>query len=161
MIPYFGFAVGPQVTFNSRRDTPSLYDMIATAGADQVLMDLHADQIQVLWRSRGQHLRVAGAAGRCGGIAMTSLVVSPDVGGVFGTGAREAAGRCRFSHHRQAATTCQRGQVMNIIGDVSGRTCVLIDDIVDTAAHCAGGEALKEGRKGGCGYCTHPFCPLR
>jgi ribose-phosphate pyrophosphokinase len=136
-------------------------DMLATVGVDRVMvMDLHADQIQGffnipvdniyatpillgdLWKRNYDNL----------------LVVSPDVGGVVR--ARAIAKRLDsdlaiIDKRRPKANVAE---VMNIIGDVEGRTCVIMDDIVDTAnTLCKAATALKEnGAVKVVAYCTHP-----
>ena len=136
--------------------------MISTAGADRVLtVDLHADQIQGffdipvdnvyaspillsdVWRQRHPDL----------------MVVSPDVGGVV----RARALAKRLDDADLAIIDKRRprpneAKVMNIIGEVEGRSCVLIDDLVDTAGTlCQAAQALKEhGAAKVVAYCTHP-----
>ena len=164
VIPYFGFARQDRRLRSTRVAITAklVADMIATAGADRVLtMDLHADQIQGffnvpvdniyaspvllgdVWRHRYDEL----------------MVVSPDVGGVVRAWALakqlDDADLAIIDKRRPRAN---EAQVMNIIGDVSGRTCVLIDDIVDTAGTlCQAANALKDqGAKAVVAYCTHP-----
>jgi ribose-phosphate pyrophosphokinase len=134
--------------------------MLETAGVNRVLtMDLHADQIQGffnipvdniyatpillgdLWKQDHQNL----------------LVVSPDVGGVVR--ARAIAKRLDsdlaiIDKRRPKANVAE---VMNIIGDVNGRSCVIMDDIVDTAGTlCKAAQALKDdGAMKVIAYCTH------
>ncbi|MEW8207351.1 MAG: ribose-phosphate pyrophosphokinase, partial [Candidatus Thiodiazotropha taylori] len=136
--------------------------MIATAGADRVLtVDLHADQIQGffdipvdnvyaspillgdVWRQKHPDI----------------VVVSPDVGGVV----RARALAKRLDDAELAIIDKRRPQpneakVMNIIGHVEGRSCILIDDLVDTAGTlCQAANALKEhGAAKVVAYCTHP-----
>ena len=135
--------------------------MIGTAGADRVLtMDLHADQIQGffdipvdnvyaspillgdVWRQKYPDL----------------MVVSPDVGGVVRARALakrlDDADLAIIDKRRPKANVAQ---VMNIIGDVEGRTCVLVDDLVDTAGTlCKAAAALKDhGASKVVAYCTH------
>jgi ribose-phosphate pyrophosphokinase len=135
--------------------------MIGTAGADRVLtMDLHADQIQGffdipvdnvyaspillgdVWRQKYPDL----------------MVVSPDVGGVVRARAlakrMDDADLAIIDKRRPKANV---SQVMNIIGDVRGRSCILIDDLVDTAGTlCKAAGALKDaGAAKVVAYCTH------
>jgi ribose-phosphate pyrophosphokinase len=164
VIPYFGFARQDRRLRSTRVAITAklVADMIATAGADRVLtMDLHADQIQGffnipvdniyaspvllgdVWRHRYDNL----------------MVVSPDVGGVVRARALakqlDDADLAIIDKRRPRAN---EAEVMNIIGDVSGRTCVLIDDLVDTAGTlCHAADALKaQGAKAVVAYCTHP-----
>jgi len=138
-------------------------DMITVSGADRVLtVDLHADQIQGffdlpvdniyaspillsdIWRHKeGDNM----------------MVVSPDVGGVVRARALakmlDDADLAIIDKRRPKAN---EAKVMNIIGDVKGRTCVLIDDLVDTAGTlCQAANALKaRGAIKVVAYCTHP-----
>jgi ribose-phosphate pyrophosphokinase len=136
--------------------------MIATAGADRVLtVDLHADQIQGffdipvdnvyaspillgdVWRQKHPDI----------------VVVSPDVGGVV-----RARALAKRLYDAELAIIDKRrprpneAKVMHIIGKVEGRSCVLIDDLVDTAGTlCQAANALKEhGAAKVVAYCTHP-----
>ena len=164
VIPYFGFARQDRRLRSTRVAITAklVADMIATAGADRVLtMDLHADQIQGffnvpvdniyaspvllgdVWRHRYDEL----------------MVVSPDVGGVVRARAlAKQLDDAELAIIDKRRPRANEAQVMNIIGDVSGRTCVLIDDIVDTAGTlCQAANALKDqGAKAVVAYCTHP-----
>jgi len=162
-IPYFGYARQDRRPRSARVPITAkvVADMLATVGVDRVMvMDLHADQIQGffnipvdniyatpillgdLWKRNYDNL----------------LVVSPDVGGVVR--ARAIAKRLDsdlaiIDKRRPKANVAE---VMNIIGDVEGRTCVIMDDIVDTAnTLCKAATALKEhGARKVMAYCTHP-----
>jgi ribose-phosphate pyrophosphokinase len=162
VIPYFGYArqdrkVAPRVPISAKL----VADVITAAGALRVLtVDLHAGQIQGffnipvdniyatpvllgdLWKQNYDNL----------------LVVSPDVGGVVR--ARAIAKRLDsdlaiIDKRRPKANVAE---VMNIIGDVAGRACVIMDDIVDTAnTLCKAASALKaNGAQKVLAYCTHP-----
>ena len=162
-IPYFGYARQDRRPRSARVPITAkvIADMLTTVGVDRVMvMDLHADQIQGffnipvdniyatpillgdLWKQNYDNL----------------LVVSPDVGGVVR--ARAIAKRLDsdlaiIDKRRPKANVAE---VMNIIGDVQGRTCVIMDDIVDTAnTLCKAATALKEhGARKVVAYCTHP-----
>ena len=165
VIPYFGYARQDRRLRSARVPITAKVaaKMISTVGTDHVLtVDLHADQIQGffdipldnvysspviladIWRyNRPEEL----------------IVVSPDVGGV----ARARAIAKRLDDADLAIIDKRRPRanevaVMNIIGDVEDKVCVLIDDIVDTAGTlCAGAEVLKKnGAKRVVAYCTHP-----
>ena len=137
--------------------------MFSAVGTDRVLtVDLHADQIQGffdipvdnvyaspllladIWRAHGTD---------------NLIVVSPDVGGVVRARAiakrLDDADLAIIDKRRPRANVAT---VMNIIGDVEGKTCVLVDDIVDTAGTlCAAAAALKaQGATKVVAYCTHP-----
>jgi ribose-phosphate pyrophosphokinase len=162
-IPYFGYARQDRRPRSARVAITAkvVADMLSTVGVQRVMvMDLHADQIQGffnipvdniyatpillgdLWKRNYEDL----------------LVVSPDVGGVVR--ARAIAKRLDsdlaiIDKRRPKANVAE---VMNIIGDVEGRTCVIMDDIVDTANTLGkAASALKErGARKVVAYCTHP-----
>ncbi|MEK8089009.1 ribose-phosphate pyrophosphokinase [Thermithiobacillus plumbiphilus] len=161
-VPYYGYARQDR---KSRARTPItaklVADLITTAGADRVLtMDLHADQIQGffdvpvdniyaspillgdIWRRNYENL----------------VVVSPDVGGVVRARAIAKRLEVDLAIIDKRRPRPNEAQVMNIIGEVSGRTCVLMDDMVDTAKTlCEAAAALK--RRGAAkvyAYATHP-----
>ena len=163
VIPYLGYARQDRRSRSSRVPITAkmVANMIASAGIDRVLtVDLHADQIQGffdipldnvygspvllvdIWKHKYPNL----------------MVISPDVGGVV----RARALAKRLDDTDLAIIDKRRpnpneSEVMNIIGDVEGRTCVIIDDLVDTAgtlANAAG--ALKNfGAEKVVAYCTH------
>jgi ribose-phosphate pyrophosphokinase len=149
-IPYFGYARQDRRTRSARVAITAkvVANMLQTVGVQRVLtVDLHADQIQGffdipvdnvyaapillgdIWKQRHEDL----------------LVVSPDVGGVVR--ARALAKRLEsdlaiIDKRRPKANV---SEVMNIIGEVEGRTCVIMDDMVDTAGTlCKAAQALKE-----------------
>lgn len=164
VIPYYGYARQDRRSRSSRVPISAklVAEMIETAGASRVLtVDLHADQIQGffdipvdnvyasplllgdIWRQKNPEL----------------IVVSPDVGGVV----RARALAKRLDDADLAIIDKRRpkpneAKVMNIIGEVAGRTCILVDDLVDTAGTlCQAAAALKEnGALKVCAYCTHP-----
>jgi len=162
-IPYFGYARQDRRPRSSRVPIAAklVAGMLTAAGVDRVLtMDLHAEQIQGffdvpvdniyalpillgdIWKQNHSNL----------------MVVSPDVGGVVR--ARSLAKRleCDLAIIDKRRPKANVSEVMNIIGDVEGRTCVLVDDIVDTAGTlCKAASALKEhGAARVLAYCTHP-----
>jgi len=162
-VPYFGYARQDRRPRSARVPIAAkvVANMLQASGVQRVLtVDLHADQIQGffdipvdniyatpillgdIWKQRHDDL----------------LVVSPDVGGVLR--ARAAAKRLEtdlaiIDKRRPKANV---SEVMHIIGDVEGRSCVIMDDIVDTAGTlCKAARALKEhGAKKVMAYCTHP-----
>ena len=153
VIPYFGYA--RQDRKAKSRDPISaklVANMITAAGADRVLtMDLHADQIQGFFdipldNLRGNPLFVKYYFDKFpADIHEDMVVVSPDVGSV--ARARIFAQKLHMNlaivdKRRQKANQCE---VMNVIGDVRGRDCILFDDMVDTAGSlCNAANALKE-----------------
>lgn len=164
VIPYFGYARQDRRIRSARVPITAklVAKMICSAGADRVLtVDLHADQIQGffdvpvdnvyaspillgdVWRQKYPDL----------------MVVSPDVGGVVR--ARALAKRlddADLAIIDKRRPRANEAKVMNIIGDVRGRTCVMVDDLVDTAGTlCKAAGALKEhGAERVVAYCTHP-----
>ncbi len=165
VVPYFGYARQDRRPRSARVPITAKVaaKMIQAAGCDRVLtVDVHADQIQGffdipldnvysspvlladVWRNHG---------------TKNIIVVSPDVGGVV----RARAIAKRLDDAELAIIDKRRPRpneatVMNIIGEVEGKTCVLVDDIVDTAGTlCAAAAALKQrGAAKVVAYCTHP-----
>jgi ribose-phosphate pyrophosphokinase len=161
-IPYFGYARQDRRPRSQRVPIAAklIANMLVAAGVSRVLtMDLHAEQIQGffdipvdniyslpimlgdIWRQNPENV----------------MVVSPDVGGVVR--ARSLAKRleCDLGIIDKRRPKANVSEVMNIIGEVEGRTCVLIDDLVDTAGTlCKAASALKaNGAKKVVAYCTH------
>jgi ribose-phosphate pyrophosphokinase len=164
VIPYFGYARQDRRPRSARVPITAkvVAQMISTVKTDRVLtVDLHSDQIQGffdipvdnvyaspillgdIWRQKYPDL----------------VVVSPDVGGVV----RARALAKRLDDAELAIIDKRRpkpnvAKVMNIIGEVEDRSCVIIDDLVDTAGTlCRAAEALKrEGASRVVAYCTHP-----
>ncbi len=163
VIPYFGYArqdrkIGPRTPISAKL----VANLITHAGADRVLtVDLHAGQIQgffdiptdnlygmpVIVKDITEHL----------GMGDHLMVISPDVGGVVRARAlakRLGADLAIVDKRRERAG---ESEVMNIIGDVQGRSCILIDDIVDSGGTiCNAAEALlNNGAKEVYAYATH------
>lgn len=164
VIPYFGYSRQDRRTRSARVPITAkvVANMISGAGTSRVLtVDLHADQIQGffdipvdnvfaspillgdIWRQKYPNL----------------MVVSPDVGGVV----RARAIAKRLGDAELAIIDKRRpkpnvAKIMHIIGDVKDRTCVLVDDLVDTAGTlCQAADALKDqGASRVVAYCTHP-----
>ena len=161
-IPYFGYARQDRRPRSARVPITAkvVADMLMTAGIDRVMvMDLHADQIQGFFNIPVDNIYATPIL--LGDLWKQNyddvLVVSPDVGGVVR--ARAIAKRLDsdlaiIDKRRPRANVAE---VMNIIGDVNGRSCVIMDDIVDTAnTLCKAATALKEhGAKKVVAYCTH------
>ena len=165
VLPYFGYARQDRRTRSARVPITAKVaaKMIGTVGTDRVLtVDLHADQIQGFFDIPVDNVYsspvLLADIWRCHG-GSDLIVVSPDVGGV----ARARALAKRLDDADLAIIDKRRPRpneatVMNIIGDVKDRVCVLIDDIVDTAGTlCAAAAALKKnGARKVVAYCTHP-----
>jgi ribose-phosphate pyrophosphokinase len=148
VIPYFGYArqdrkVAPRTPITSKL----VADLITTAGAQRVLcVDLHAGQIQGFFNIPVDHLYAAPVVlddikSRFTGEV---VVVSPDAGGTERARAfakRLNAGLAIIDKRRSAANV---SEVMHIIGDVDGKTCIIVDDMIDTAGTlCQAASALK------------------
>ena len=135
VIPYYGYARQDRKTRPREPITAKLVaNLLEKAGADRVvLMDLHAGQIQGYFDVPVDHLSAIRILARYfkDKVDENSVVVSPDLGGV--TRAREFANYLNVS------------EVMNIIGDIEGKTCILVDDIIDTAGTiCQAAKKLEE-----------------
>jgi ribose-phosphate pyrophosphokinase len=162
-IPYMGYARQDRRPRSARVAITAkvVANMLTTAGVDRVLtMDLHSDQIQGffdipvdnvyaspillgdVWKKNYQNL----------------IVVSPDVGGVVRARALAKRMEAELAIIDKRRPKPNVAKVMHIIGEVEGRTCVLMDDMVDTAnTLCEAAAALKEhGAARVVAYCTHP-----
>ena len=162
VIPYYGYArqdrkPGPRTPISAKL----VADLIGTAGADRVLtLDLHAGQIQGFFNIPVDHLYATPVLVRDIQERYKNrdlMIVSPDVGGVVR--ARNFAKRLDtdlaiVDKRREKAGV---SEVMNIIGSVDGRDCILVDDIVDSGGTlCNAAEALKkEGARSVSAYITH------
>ena len=163
VLPYFGYArqdrkPGPRTPISAKL----VANLITVAGANRVLsVDLHAGQIQGFFDIPTDNLYGAPVMSddiKARFSGKNLMVVSPDVGGVV----RARALAKRLDNAPLAIVDKRRerageSEVMNIIGDVEGRFCILIDDIVDSAGTlCNAAGALKAaGAEGVVAYCTH------
>jgi ribose-phosphate pyrophosphokinase len=162
VIPYFGYArQDRKVGSRSPISAKLVANLITRAGADRVLtVDLHAGQIQGFFDIPTDNLFAAPTMVRDikeRGIDGNVMVVSPDVGGVVRARAlakRLDAPLAIVDKRRERAG---ESEVMNIIGDVRGRNCVLLDDIVDSGGTlCNAADALlAQGAKSVSAYITH------
>ena len=163
VIPYYGYARQDRKTGSRTPISAKLVaNLITTAGADRVLtMDLHAGQIQGFFDIPTDNLYAAPVFGRdiedTLGDGEETIIVSPDVGGVVRARAiarRIDADLAIIDKRREQAGV---SEVMNIIGDVDGKRCILVDDIVDSAGTlCNAAAALKEAGASSVGaYVTH------
>ncbi|MBR5388258.1 MAG: ribose-phosphate pyrophosphokinase [Clostridia bacterium] len=161
VIPYFGYARQDRKARPRDPITAKLVaDIITVAGADRVMtMDLHAAQIQGFFEIPVDHLYGAPLLAKSFKKRMDEdwVVVSPDVGSV--ARARNFASRVNASlaivdKRRPKANAIE---VMNVIGDVEGKKCLMVDDMIDTAGTIVqGAEALmKNGAKEVYACCTH------
>jgi ribose-phosphate pyrophosphokinase len=163
VVPYFGYARQDRRPRTARVAITAklVADMITTAGANRVLtMDLHADQIQGFFNVPVDNIYAGPVL--LGDIWRHEypdlLVVSPDVGGVVRARALAKHLEADLAIIDKRRPQANVAKVMNIIGEVEGRTCVLMDDLVDTAGTiCEAAEALKQhGATRVLAYCTHP-----
>ncbi len=162
VVPYYGYARQDRKTRGREPITSKLVaDLMSKAGVTRVVtMDLHAGQIQGFFDVPVDHLASAQLlAGYVKEKGLENLtVVSPDLGGV--TRARDLADRVEAPIAIIEKRRPEPGvaKVMNIIGTVEGRNCVLVDDMVDTAGSlCEGAKALMEaGAKGVYAAVCHP-----
>lgn len=164
VVPYFGYARQDRRVRSARVPISAkvVADMMAIVGINRVLtVDLHADQIQGFFDFPVDN--VYGTPILLEDIFAQNyenlMVVSPDVGGVVR--ARALAKRLNDADLAiidKRRPKANEAQVMNIIGDVAGKTCVIVDDMVDTAGTlCTAAGALKDnGAKKVVAYCTHP-----
>ena len=162
VMPYFGYArqdrkSGPRTPISAKL----VANLITVAGADRVLtIDLHAGQIQGFFdipldNLYAQPVFVNDIQKRFDGAEL--VIVSPDVGGVFRARAiakRLGADLAIIDKRRERAGV---SEVMNVIGDVDGRRCVLIDDIVDSAGTLCNAAVglMKSGATSVSAYTTH------
>lgn len=166
VLPYFGYARQDRKTAPRAPITAKLVaNLITHSGADRVAtMDLHAGQIQGFFDIPCDNLQAAPVFAQH--ISTNPLihperrlVISPDVGGVV----RARSLAQKLDDNQELAIIDKRrpragvSEVMNVIGTVEGRECILVDDIVDSAGTlCNAAEALiKHGAKSVCAYCTH------
>ena len=164
VVPYYGYARQDRRPRSARVPITAkvVADMMVSVGVDRVLtVDLHADQIQGFFDVAVDNIYATPVllediqASRYEDL----IVVSPDIGGVVRARAiakqLDDADLAIIDKRRPKAN---QAEVMNIIGDVTDRTCIIVDDIVDTAGTlCNAAKALKEkGAKKVVAYCTHP-----
>lgn len=163
VIPYYGYARQDRRPRSARVPISAklVADMIGTAGFDRMLtVDLHADQIQGFFDVPVDN--VYGSPVLLGDLARKNYpdltVVSPDIGGVVRARALAKQLNADLAIIDKRRPQANVAQVMNIIGEIEGRTCVVIDDMVDTAGTlCKAAAALKEqGAKAVVAYATHP-----
>ena len=152
VIPYFGYARQDRRVRSERVPISAklVADMLQSAGADRILtIELHSDQIQGFFNVPVDN--VYGTKVIHNHIVKSSykdqIIVSPDVGGVVRARALakllDDADLAIIDKRREKENS---SQVMNVIGDVQGKTCILVDDIIDTAGTiCNAADALKQG----------------
>ena len=161
-IPYFGYARQDRRPRSARVPITAkvVANMLQAVGVQRVLtMDLHADQIQGFFDIAVDNIYAAPVllADLDKQKYSDLMVVSPDVGGVVRARAFAKRMECDLAIIDKRRPKANVSEVMNIIGEVADRTCVIMDDIVDTAGTlCKAASALKQsGAKRVLAYCTH------
>ena len=162
VIPYFGYARQDRKSGSRTPISAKLVaNLITEAGANRVLtMDLHAAQIQGFFDIPLDNMAAEGMfsrdiqkiyAGR------DIMIVSPDVGGVQRARAMASRLNCDLAIVDKRRERAGVSEVMNVIGEVEGRDCILFDDMVDSGGtHCNAAEALmKNGARSASAYVTH------
>lgn len=163
VIPYFGYARQDRRVRSARVAISAkvVADMISAVGVNRVLtVDLHAEQIQGFFNIPVDN--VYGSPVLTDDIERQDYrnltVVSPDIGGVVRARAIAKQLNVDLAIIDKRRPQANEAQVMHIIGEVKDRTCLIVDDMVDTAGTlCKAASALKEqGASGVVAYCTHP-----
>ena len=164
VVPYYGYARQDRRVRSARVAISAkvVADMISAVGVNRVLtVDLHAEQIQGFFSIPVDN--VYGSPELTEDIERQRYenltVVSPDVGGVVRARAVAKQLNVDLAIIDKRRPTANDAQVMNIIGDVEGRSCLIVDDMVDTAGTlCKAAEALKDhGAQRVMAYATHPI----
>ncbi len=162
VVPYFGYARQDRRVRSARVPITAkvVADCMVRVGVDRVLtVDLHAEQIQGFFDCPVDN--VYGSPVLIGDIEKQRypdlIIVSPDIGGVVRARAVAKQLDTELAIIDKRRPQANVAEVMNLIGDVDGKTCVLVDDIVDTAGTlCTAAAALKtEGASRVISYCTH------
>jgi len=163
VIPYFGYARQDRRPRSSRVPITAkvVANMLQAVGVAQVLtMDLHADQIQGFFDIPVDNIYATP-------VLLADLrqknyadltVVSPDIGGVVRARALAKQLECDLAIIDKRRPRPNESEVMNVIGDIDGRNCIIMDDMIDTAGTLVkAAEVLKQrGAKSVHAYCTHP-----
>ncbi len=164
VIPYFGYARQDRRPRSSRVPISAkvVANMLQAVGVNRLLtMDLHADQIQGFFDIPVDNIYASPVL--LGDLRQKNytdlLVVSPDVGGVVRARALAKQLNCDMAIIDKRRPKANVSEVMHVIGDIDGRNCVIMDDMIDTAGTLVkAAEVLKErGAKNVYAYCTHPI----
>ena len=161
VVPYYAYARQDRKAHGREAISAKLVaDLLTTAGADRIVaMDLHTPQIQGFFDILVDHLFATPVL--IDYIRKKELadlvVVSPDVGGVARARAFAKKLDCPIAIIDKRRTAHNQAEVMHVIGDVSGKTAIMVDDMVDTAGTLVAGGALlaREGAKAVYACCTH------
>ena len=163
VMPYYGYARQDRRPRSIRVAISArvVADMLQSVGVDRVLtMDLHADQIQGFFNIPVDNIYATPILYKelMDRKYENMIVVSPDMGGVVRARAMAKALSCDMAIIDKRRPRANVAEIMNLIGDVAGRTCIITDDMVDTAGTlCNAAKALKErGAIKVCAYITHP-----
>jgi ribose-phosphate pyrophosphokinase len=163
VIPYFGYARQDRRPRSTRVPISAkvVANLLETVGVERVLtMDLHADQIQGFFDIPVDNIYASPVLlSDLKSKSYTDLVViSPDVGGVVRARALAKQLGCDLAIIDKRRPTAGVAEVMHVIGEIDGRNCVIMDDMIDTAGTlCKAAEVLKErGARSVYAYCTHP-----
>jgi ribose-phosphate pyrophosphokinase len=164
VIPYFGYARQDRRPRSSRVPISAkvVANLLQTVGVSRVLtMDLHADQIQGFFDIPVDNIYASPVllADLRAQQYEDLIVVSPDVGGVVRARALAKQLGCDLAIIDKRRPKANVSEVMHVIGEIDGRNCVIMDDMIDTAGTLAkAAEVLKErGAKKVYAYCTHPI----
>ena len=163
VIPYFGYARQDRRPRSMRVPISAkvVANMLETVGVERLLtMDLHADQIQGFFDIPVDNIYASP-------VLLSDLksknypnlvVISPDVGGVVRARALAKQLGCDLAIIDKRRAAANVSEVMHVIGEIEGRNCVIMDDMIDTAGTlCKAAEVLKErGANSVYAYCTHP-----
>jgi ribose-phosphate pyrophosphokinase len=164
VIPYFGYARQDRRPRSSRVPITAkvVANMLQTVGVARVLtMDLHADQIQGFFDIPVDNIFASPVL--LGDLRQKNyddlIVVSPDIGGVVRARALAKQLNCDLAIIDKRRPRANVSEVMHVIGEINGRNCVIMDDMIDTAGTLVkAAEVLKErGAKKVYAYCTHPI----
>lgn len=163
VVPYFGYSRQDRRVRSARVPISAkvVADMMVNVGVNRVLtVDLHAEQIQGFFACPVDNIYGSPVLNddivRCG--YENLIVVSPDIGGVVRARAvAKQLDEAELAIIDKRRPRANEAQVMNIIGEVAGRTCLVVDDMVDTAGTlCKAADALKaKGAARVVAYCTH------
>lgn len=164
VIPYFGYARQDRRVRSTRVPITAkvVANMLQATGVSRVLtMDLHADQIQGFFDIPVDNIYASPVL--LSDLVQRSyenlVVVSPDIGGVVRARALAKELHCDLAIIDKRRPKANVAEVMNVIGDIEGRNCVIMDDIIDTAGTLVkAAEVLKaRGARSVYAYCTHPI----
>jgi len=163
VIPYFGYARQDRRPRSTRVPISAkvVANMLETVGVERLLtMDLHADQIQGFFDIPVDNIYASPVllSDLKGKSYRDLVVISPDVGGVVRARAQAKQLGCDLAIIDKRRPSANVSEVMHVIGEIEGRNCVIMDDMIDTAGTLVkAAEVLKErGARSVYAYCTHP-----